>query len=61
MGKATELDDYLEARPLTLAEIRERQAASESGGEVEATLDGRLIKRGHPSEVVLQAPQQTWD
>ena len=64
MGKASELDDYLEMRPLTPAEIRERQAAEQSGGEVEATVDGQLIKRPKAYEaptVVVQAPRKTWD
>ena len=64
MGKATALDDFLDTRPLTAAEIRERQRAAESGQDVEATPDGQLVTRRGASEVqrvVLQAPQQTWD
>lgn len=69
MGKATDLDDYLETHPLTPGEIKERRAAKESGGEVEATTDGQLITRPKPAEarpakapvVVVQAPRQTWD
>jgi hypothetical protein len=64
MGKATELDDQLSVRPLSPAEIADRNAAAESGGEVQATLDGQITKQPRPSEaprVVLRAPQQTWD
>jgi hypothetical protein len=64
MGKATELDNYLETRPLTPVEIIERQAAAKSGGEGEATADGQLVKRPTPAAapiVTLEAPRQTWD
>jgi hypothetical protein len=64
MGKATELDDFLETRRLTPKEERERREAADSGGEIEGTPDGRLLKRASPSaapQVVFQAPAQTWD
>jgi hypothetical protein len=64
MGKATELDDPLSTRPLSAAEIRARQAAAESGGEVEADNEGQLIRRPKLAEapkVVHTAPRQTWD
>lgn len=61
MGKATELDENLSTRFLTSTEIRERQAAAESGGDVEGTPDGKLVKRLSSSETVQQAPVQTWD
>jgi hypothetical protein len=64
MGKATELDEELSVQPLSPTEIAARNAAAESGGQVQATLDGEIIKQVQPSEaprVVLRAPQQTWD
>jgi len=64
MGKATELDDELSTRPLSAAEIRARRAAAQSGGKVEATTDGQLVRPAEPSEapkVVHTAPTQTWD
>jgi hypothetical protein len=64
MGKASELATDLGTRPLSAAEIAARQAAVASGGEIQATIDGRLMKaddlRVAPREV-LRAPTQTWD
>jgi hypothetical protein len=54
----------LETRRLTPKEERERREAADSGGEIEGTPDGRLLKRASPSaapQVVFQAPAQTWD
>jgi hypothetical protein len=65
MGKATELDDVLDTRRLTPAEIRRRRAAEEIGHpDVEVTPDGRLVKRSSLSAVpvVVQERQTaTWD
>lgn len=64
MGKATKLRESVLIRTLSPAEIRDRQAAAESGGYVEGTPEGELIKRSTSSEaprVVLRAPEQTWD
>lgn len=63
MGKATDLENSI--RPLSAAEIAARRAAVEiADDDVEATLDGRLVKRPKLSEaprVVQPARTQTWD
>jgi hypothetical protein len=65
MGKATQMADDLDARPLSSAEIMARRAAMAiSDDDVEVTLEGRLVKRPRLSEKsseVLKAPQQTWE
>lgn len=65
MGKATELDDYLDTHPLTSAESRERRQAEEiSDPDIEVTLDGGLVKHPRPAVAprVIQKPQRaTWD
>ncbi len=65
MGKATELDDYLETHPLTPAEIRQRRLAEQIGDAgIEATLEGDLVKRPHHAaapRIVQQTPARTWD
>lgn len=66
MGKATDLDDYLETHPQTPEEIRLRRAAEAlSGPNIEATLDGAFVKPSpEPAAaptVKFQAPARTWD
>lgn len=64
MGKASEIAENLRKHPLSAAEIAEREASAASAGRVEATDDGRLVKREQPREApreVQRAPQQTWD
>lgn len=64
MGKATQLDEQLSSRKLSRAEIRERETAAKSGGRSEATSDGKIVRPGGSSatpDVVVQAPQRTWD
>ncbi|HEY4812507.1 MAG TPA: hypothetical protein VIH71_15775 [Solirubrobacteraceae bacterium] len=64
MGKATELDEQLQNRRLSPAEIAEREAAAASGSLSESTNNGQLIPRGSaskPDRVIVQAPAQTWD
>lgn len=66
MGKATELDDYLETHPLTPQEIKLRRAAEAiNDPDTEATLDGQFVKRStQPAAaptVTYTAPTRTWD
>lgn len=63
MGKATMLDEQLKDRILSGAERAEREAAAKSGGITEATTKGQLVVRSPAAEaeVILQAPDQTWD
>jgi hypothetical protein len=64
VGKGTDALQELLDRPLSPAEMAEREAALEAGGQAEATLDGTLIKprtRTEPARRVVQAPDQTWD
>mgnify|MGYP001172914305 CR=1 FL=1 len=66
MGKATELDDYLETNPLTPEEIRLRRAAEAiSDPETKVTLAGTFVKPSpKPAAaptVTYQAPKRTWD
>lgn len=58
------LAESLRRRPLTEDEIAARDAAVASGGHVEATLEGQLLKRPTPEATpreVMQAPESTWD
>jgi hypothetical protein len=64
MGKATQHANEVIDAPLTAAEIEAREEAMEAGGEMQATLDGELVKGAGPSQApiaVFQAPDQTWD
>jgi hypothetical protein len=63
MGKATELDDFLESQRLTPEEIRQRRLAEEiSDPDIEVTLDGKLVKRqSATTTIVHQIPDRTWD
>lgn len=64
MGKGTELDKRLRARPLTAAEIAAKRSIAEMrDGDLVATLDGEFVKRTPQTapRVVRQAPRQTWD
>jgi hypothetical protein len=64
VGKASDLHQALISEPLTAAELEQRKAEAESGGDVLALQDGRLVKLDsatvQPREVG-RAPQQTWD
>lgn len=64
MGKGSETMERLAARVLTQDERRERRALAESGGRVQATAGGRLVKPSPSPTVqpkVTQAPAATWD
>ena len=63
MGKATELDESI--RPLSPAEIAARRAAIEvADDDVQAALDGRLVKQPKSSNApreVQPARKDIWD
>lgn len=65
MGKATELDDFLDTQRLTPDEIRQRRTAEEiSDPDIEVTSAGNLVKRPRPAappRVVQQRQTATWD
>lgn len=63
MGKATELDERLIVRALSADEIKEREAAAKRrSGRTEATNDGTIIDvSSEAPEVIIQAPQGTWE
>lgn len=65
MGKATEMTQRLTSRPLTPDEIGTRRAELELGDEdVEATLDGRFVRRAtstQPAREVAPPRPDTWD
>lgn len=63
MGKATQAVQQLHAQVLSQEELEERRALEESGGEVQATQDGRLVKpkTAEREERVTQLPTGTWD
>jgi hypothetical protein len=65
MGKGSEALEDLTAQVLTAEEVDARRAIAESGGDVEATADGRLVRPvpespGEAQEVV-RVPSATWD
>jgi hypothetical protein len=65
MGYATDLDNFLATHPLTRPETQERRAAEEIGDpDIEATLDGDLVKRVKTSAIpIVVEPRKTatWD
>jgi hypothetical protein len=65
MGKATDLDNFLETHPLTRAETRQRRTAEEIGDpDIEVTADGDLVKRPQPAaapKVIQERQTATWD
>lgn len=64
VGQATELVKNLRVRSLSRADIEKREAAMETGGQVEVGLDGKLYKpetQTEPRKEVMTLPQQTWD
>lgn len=63
MGKATELDDFLESQRLTPDEIRQQRLAEEiSKPDVEVTPDGRFVRRrAGATEVIRERQTRTWD
>lgn len=64
MGRASKLTEQVIRSPLTAEEITTRRQVEQAAGEVEATFDGRLVKRPAPNTTprpVQQAPASTWD
>ena len=64
MGKGSATLEQLRTHALTREEVRIREAASEIGGDVEATPDGRLLKATPEQPIpreVDRAPAATWD
>ncbi len=65
MGKASETLQQLNSQSLTAAEIEQRRAAVENGGDVQATPDGQLVKlvlgSAQPAREAGRADAGTWD
>lgn len=66
MGKATELDDFLETHRLTPAEIRERRLAEQIGDpDVRVTPDGDFVKQrsaaNNAPQLIQKRQTKIWD